>query len=741
MGFIAERKPRVNKTLISLKFVVFFVITGLTALHILHATKPLLLGLNFSEYRTITILAPFVSILGPLIAGPWADRLAAKNPNTFGKTLRVLTAVFLLVSAFIYAFLFAVPEVTRRGEIREPLVSFGCDETGGFLFQERCGSNATCSRWDQKEGKIDLTRCTYSCQNPKLYEPLYVAWLAEVPTVAPSTEQSSDFDYEDEGSTAVTESLRTRRDVESSDSADSAGVEAISGEVPLHRSIRQVKKPPTRVYVQPPHVCLTERNQNGEDVVKHCHAFTEDTTSVVMDALMGSAISQEEHYDDYEGWCQYPLEGFQCHIPEEQVNYMKDFKHYKQNDSNCKPMIECQVVNPYHEKSVLSDSECTNTTGSVQDTLVGYTTIRLIGDIFPMAALTLLNTAIVIAVRETSEGRGEVCRQYVWGAIGYIVLFSPLDLFFFQNEPNHDAALVALIIFIVSFVLGAVVLLCATQMPLSPPEWWWHTKTGMLVVPMSAIRRYTPEILVLTLVSILFGTFWSSIHSYLRWTFTDVNAVCYSGLILILVLFFNVDKFIEYCGHSNIFIGGLAIFVIRFTALSDAQTQWLTVIMETIEPAVIGLIWITIILYMRHAMPRKLTATGQAIAVLAFFGLGKGFGALIGLARDERDPNLEFWSCSYQWLAIVACVVALVYFGIYNLILAPRCTAKPQHSEELISGSASQNFGNTGTEIGAGNGTGNGNGAGASLNGNGNGSYSPLRVYHNERGKKGQFRY
>lgn len=220
--------------------------TGLTALHVLHATKPLLLGLNFSEYRTITILAPFVSILGPLIAGPWADRLAAKNPNTFGKTLRVLTAVFLLISAFIYAFLFAVPEVTRRGEIREPLVSFGCDETGGFLFQERCGSNATCSRWDQKEGKINLTRCTYSCQNPKLYEPLYVAWLAEVPTVAPSTEQSSEFDYEDEGSTAVTESLRTRRDVESSDPADSAGVEAISGEVPLHRSIRQVKKPPPR---------------------------------------------------------------------------------------------------------------------------------------------------------------------------------------------------------------------------------------------------------------------------------------------------------------------------------------------------------------------------------------------------------------------------------------------------------------------------------------------------------------
>lgn len=30
------------------------------------------------------------------------------------------------------------------------------------------------------------------------------------------------------------------------------------------------------------------------------------------------------------------------------------------NGTSCKPMIECQVVNPYHDKSVLSDSECVN---------------------------------------------------------------------------------------------------------------------------------------------------------------------------------------------------------------------------------------------------------------------------------------------------------------------------------------------------------------------------------------------
>lgn len=89
-----------------------------------------------------------------------------------------------------------------------------------------------------------------------------------------------------------------------------------------------------------------------------------------------------------------------------------------------------------------------------------------------------------------------------------------------------------------------------------------------------------------------------------------------------------------------------------------------------------------------------------------------------------------------------ACIIALIYFVIYNLILAPRCAAKPVHLDDLMSGSASQTFAS-----GAG-GTGGNGSAGAALNGNGAGtangngnSYSPLRVYHNERGKKGQFRY
>ncbi|XP_075160053.1 major facilitator superfamily domain-containing protein SP1173 [Haematobia irritans] len=726
-------KPRVNRTLISLKAVTFFVLSGLTALHIVNSQKPINLGLYFSEYREITIIAAFVSILGPLIVGPLADRVAAKNHNGFGKTLRILTAICLIITSVIYACLVAVPLVSRE-EDHLPKVSFACGANGAAMFQQSCGSESRCNHWDKKVGNLELTNCTYSCLNPNQFENMYTPWLESIPTPSPSTEQSSEFDYDDDAISAVTESLRSRRSAEMAQqqihsSEMAGGGEVMSAEV-AGRQTRAVKSARSKIYVEPPHICMTGKDEHGATVIKNCHVYTDDTLTISVHTIMRGATNVENDTHSAE-WCHYPLEGFQCHIPQQQVNYMLEMK----NGTECNPMIECHLQDPYHTKgSLMAHTECVKTEGDIDVTYGGYITIRILGDIFALASFTLLNTAIVIAVRETSEGRGEVCRQYAWGALGYVVLFSPLKLIF-ADGAGVD---VVLIVMIICFLIGSIVLLCATQMPLSPPEWWWHTKTGMLVYPMSAIRKYSPEIFVLTLVAILFGTFWGSIHSYLLWSFIGDYAVYFASLLLVLVLFLNVDKFIEYCGHSNIFIGGFAMYIIRFTAYASVDTKWLTNIMEIFEPVIISVVWITIILYMRHAMPRKLTATGQAIAVLSFFGLGKGFGALISLVHEDESSFFSEEDCTkFEWLAVVACIVALTYFVIYNLILAPRCAAKPVHLDDLMSGSASQTFAN-----GAGGGTASTGGGTLTGQGNGNGSsYSPLRVYHNERGKKGQFRY
>lgn len=113
----------------------------------------LAVGLSVREIRTISVVSPLVAILGPLIAGPLADRVARRrlssekaactNVNSQnignGRYLRVMIAVCLVFSALFYSLLLVVPKVNRielPQELR-PDVKFSCDENGAIVHQER----------------------------------------------------------------------------------------------------------------------------------------------------------------------------------------------------------------------------------------------------------------------------------------------------------------------------------------------------------------------------------------------------------------------------------------------------------------------------------------------------------------------------------------------------------------------------------------------------------------------------
>lgn len=135
--------------------------------------------------------------------------------------------------------------------------------------------------------------------------------------------------------------------------------------------------------------------------------------------------------------------------------------------------------------------------------------IRAFADIFTVSIIVLLNTAIIIATRETSNGRSEIGRQLAWGALGWGIF--PLILGY---AGIHANLFVPAIICIVLWVIAAIILLINQSIPLDPPEWWWHTKIGMMAIPLSAIRKYTPEIIALSFVAVVLGAFWSIINTY-----------------------------------------------------------------------------------------------------------------------------------------------------------------------------------------------------------------------------------
>lgn len=162
--------------------------------------------------------------------------------------------------------------------------------------------------------------------------------------------------------------------------------------------------------------------------------------------------------------------------------------------------------------------------------------------------------------------------------------------------------------------------------------------------------------------------------------------------------------------------------VIRYYGLALVDDPFYTLFFNALEPITLSISWVTLMLYMRHLMPRRLTATGQAIPVIAFFCIGKSIGALVVDPVGRVDPNdvLKMFKLIYVWCSIAAAIVAALYFVLYHCCLAPRCAAQPQPPppQSVLQGHVNGGH-----------------------NGNSNGNYSPLRVYHNGMSRKGQFRY
>lgn len=206
-------------------------------------------------------------------------------------------------------------------------------------------------------------------------------------------------------------------------------------------------------------------------------------------------------------------------------------------------------------------------------------------------------------------------------------------------------------------------------MPLSPPEWWWHTKCGLLALPMSAVRKYGLETFALGFVLFLLGVFWSALDSYLPWYVMQKSSYfifnlqfIYSHIVrleepsstLIIGLsitvgalpaipyLFFAEKIIDYCGHSNLLIICFINYIIHYTgninlnalnylflnifrlfvAFTSITKAPILLIPEALEIFTLHLMWVTAVVYLRHLVPRKFTACGQALPVIAHFCLG-----------------------------------------------------------------------------------------------------------------------
>lgn len=94
------------------------------------------------------------------------------------------------------------------------------------------------------------------------------------------------------------------------------------------------------------------------------------------------------------------------------------------------------------------------------------------------------------------------------------------------------------------------------------------------------------------------------------------------GAIPAAVLLTFAEKVVDYCNHSNILIMCFVTYVVHYVALANITEAAVLLIFEILEIFTLHLMWVTAVLYLRHLVPRKYTALGQALPVIAHFCLG-----------------------------------------------------------------------------------------------------------------------
>lgn len=162
-------------------------------------------------------------------------------------------------------------------------------------------------------------------------------------------------------------------------------------------------------------------------------------------------------------------------------------------------------------------------------------------------------------------------------------------------------------------------------------------------------------------------------------------------------------------------------FALRFAGLYfDNQSSWVTAY-EILEPISFYLAWLALLLFIRHLVPKKFLALGQGLLVILFFALGRALGFFYGVSvasepkhfralkiNEETGKEVEIIDLNniHSAAATIACVAALIYFIVYHLILLPRYRVPTNR-----------------------------------LATNNESNVSPQRVFHDERSRKGYFRY
>uniref|UniRef100_A0A8W7PHK7 Major facilitator superfamily associated domain-containing protein n=1 Tax=Anopheles coluzzii TaxID=1518534 RepID=A0A8W7PHK7_ANOCL len=274
------------------------------------------------------------------------------------------------------------------------------------------------------------------------------------------------------------------------------------------------------------------------------------------------------------------------------------------------------------------------------------------------------------AVLDLGSGQGvaDFGRQLVWGAVGWII--------FFNDDYEQPYML-----FVLLYTTAAVILLSPLKMDLSPPEEWWQLRTvpqKFLSVP--ACRNVIDSIDESHMTNLPTDGEDGDDSKQQSTVFqTLVRTLLLAGDLLAIPVLIYSRRIIEVFGTCKILVGAFLSLVLRFILLAILDYALWDVVEDWLLPTTLGLTWVTLVLHFRELLPRKVSALAQALPVVAHFGFGRFFGALIGIEQHYHrlENDYEIIAGVLFGLTIISVVlyryreIVLNYLGQYIPALKP----------------------------------------------------------------------
>lgn len=245
---------------------------------------------------------------------------------------------------------------------------------------------------------------------------------------------------------------------------------------------------------------------------------------------------------------------------------------------------------------------------------------------------------------------------------------------------------------------------------------------------MSSLKRYRWLIFSFVLACLITGVMWNVIESWRHIILVDIienellnrtiigdsiedaeikakTFVYFLGALCALPVIWNGEILVDIFGHPHVIVLALLTFAIRFTGLSINYESPCNTFYEILEPLSFYLSWFGYLLIIRHYIPKKFLCGGTGIFIAVYFLLGRAIGFCFGASADlERDEVKKL----FLLYGVIAVCTAALFFIVYHCLTFVRSEC---NNDDLSRGHDQPD------------------------------GKSHGRVFHDERSKKGYFRY